>query len=89
MEFTGQTVRNHFIERFKKEPLVVRSPGRINLIGEHTDYNDGFVMPAAINKGIVFAIAPSDDANSKVFALDFKEQIDFELNNPTKIPSPL
>lgn len=88
MEFTNQTVCNHFIERFKKEPIVVRSPGRINLIGEHTDYNDGYVMPAAIDKEIIFAIAPSDDSTSKVFALNFNEQVDFELKNPAKVTSP-
>ncbi|HID38967.1 MAG TPA: galactokinase family protein, partial [Calditrichaeota bacterium] len=38
-----------FKELFKKEPMLIRSPGRINLIGEHTDYNDGFVFPAAID----------------------------------------
>ena len=70
VEFTAQIVRKHFIERFRKEPMVVRSPGRINLIGEHTDYNDGFVMPAAIDKGIVFAIAPAEDGITKVFAMN-------------------
>ena len=42
-------VKRSFKEQFKTKPLVVFSPGRINLIGEHTDYNDGFAFPAAIN----------------------------------------
>lgn len=41
-------VKSRFLEMYGSEPIVVRAPGRINLIGEHTDYNDGFVMPAAI-----------------------------------------
>ena len=41
-----------FRERFHEEPIVVRSPGRVNIIGEHTDYNNGFVLPAAIDKAI-------------------------------------
>ena len=45
----------------KNEAFVVRSPGRINIIGEHTDYNEGFVLPAAIDKGIYVAIGKRDD----------------------------
>lgn len=88
MEFTYQSVRHHFIERFKKEPILVRSPGRINLIGEHTDYNEGFVMPAAIDKEIIFAMAPSDDKVSRVFSLNFNELIEIDLQNPQPVSSP-
>jgi galactokinase len=88
VEFTYQSVRNHFVERFKKEPIIVRSPGRINLIGEHTDYNKGFVMPAAINKEIIFAMAHSDDKLSRVFSLNFNELIEVDLQNPQPISSP-
>ena len=52
-------VKNTFIRTFKTDPLLIFSPGRINIIGEHTDYNKGFVFPAAINKGIVAAIQKS------------------------------
>lgn len=48
--------------------LLVRAPGRINLIGEHTDYNNGFVFPAAINKEVVFAISPSRQQESSLYA---------------------
>ena len=53
-------VKETFIKEFKTEPLLIFSPGRINIIGEHTDYNDGFVFPAAVNKGIAAAIQKSD-----------------------------
>jgi galactokinase len=50
-----------FKETFNTDPVVIRSPGRVNLIGEHTDYNNGFVMPAAINKAIYMAVSRRDD----------------------------
>jgi galactokinase len=84
---TYQSVREHFISRFQQEPLLVRSPGRINLIGEHTDYNDGFVMPAAIDKEIIFAIAPTDGM-SRVFALDLNESIEIEIHDPKPVAGP-
>ena len=71
--------KKSFEEHFKTEPLLVFSPGRINLIGEHTDYNDGFVFPAAINKGIVLAIQKSDTDASSVYALDKEEMHEFNL----------
>jgi galactokinase len=62
-------------EKFKdvfshSEPLVVRSPGRVNLIGEHTDYNNGFVLPAAINKAIYMAVARRSDDELHIVSLD-------------------
>ena len=51
----SEIIKNKFKQLYNNEPLMVRSPGRINLIGEHTDYNDGFVFPAAIDKEICFA----------------------------------
>src|ERR1700709_757370 len=62
-------------EKFKSifshsDPLVVRSPGRVNLIGEHTDYNNGFVLPAAINKAIYMAVARRDDDELHIVSLD-------------------
>ena len=74
-------VKNSFINRFKTNPILVFSPGRINLIGEHTDYNEGFVFPAAINKGIVLGIQQSNSNKSQVFALDINEKYDFSLNS--------
>lgn len=76
------------MERFKKEPILVRSPGRINLIGEHTDYNDGLVMPAAIDKEIIFAIGPAEDGISELVALNFNEVIEIDLKNPQPVSTP-
>ena len=68
-----EIISEEFVKRFGGEPLIVRSPGRINLIGEHTDYNAGFVMPAAINKYIAFALAPGKD-NYRFFSQDLQEE---------------
>lgn len=73
-------VYKKFKDQFKGEPLLVFAPGRINLIGEHTDYNDGYAFPAAINKGIAVAITKSEDLVSKVLALDKDELYEFNLN---------
>src|SRR6202165_2450710 len=55
------SLSSRIVEKFKTnfdtEPIVVRSPGRVNLIGEHTDYNNGFVLPAAINKAVFMAVS--------------------------------
>jgi galactokinase len=66
---------------FGKDPLLVFSPGRINLIGEHTDYNGGFVMPAAINKKMIVAIAANNSGQARLFSLDFDEEFGFELDS--------
>lgn len=78
-------VTRSFIEKFRKQPLLVRAPGRVNLIGEHTDYNEGFVMPAAIDKSISLAVAASGSNACEVFALDVHEhqQFSIELLQPS------
>ncbi len=63
-----------FKKHFEGEPRVYRSPGRINFLGEHTDYNGGFVLPAAINKAIYVAIAPREDDQINLYAEDYDEQ---------------
>ena len=73
-------VEKSFLSHFKTKPLVVFSPGRINLIGEHTDYNEGFVFPAAINKGIALAIQKSNSQKSSVYALNKEEIHEFSLD---------
>ncbi|MCS4436554.1 galactokinase [Aquiflexum gelatinilyticum] len=70
-----------FKELFQKEPLMVYSPGRINLIGEHTDYNEGFVMPAAIDKKMIVAIAANRTRQAKVYSVDFEEEFAFNLDS--------
>ena len=66
-------VKNKFIETFNEEPIIVRSPGRVNLIGEHTDYNMGYVLPAAINKAAYLAIKERDDDIIFIVAADLNE----------------
>ena len=78
-------VKTFFTEHFKQQPLMIFSPGRINIIGEHTDYNKGFVFPAAINKGIVAAIQKSDSKISKIHALDLNASI--EVSKDTLKPA--
>lgn len=69
--FNPLVVANAFREAYGTEPLLVRSPGRVNIIGEHTDYNDGFVLPAAIDKAIYVAIGKRDDDTIKLFSREF------------------
>jgi len=74
-------IKNSFITKFESEPIMIFSPGRINIIGEHTDYNDGFVFPAAVDKGIVAGVQKSDSNTSSAYAADKDETIEFSLNN--------
>lgn len=74
-------VKATYKKQFGTESMVFRAPGRINLIGEHTDYNNGFVLPAAVSQAIYFAIGKSDDANKcKLVSLDFDQTYEFELS---------
>lgn len=74
-------VKSKFIKIFKNNPLLIFSPGRINIIGEHTDYNGGYVFPAAVDKGIAAAIQKSDTGKSTAVALDLNGKVEFDLNN--------
>ncbi len=67
------TIVNVFQQHFGATPLVVRSPGRINIIGEHTDYNDGFVLPAAIDKAAYMAMSLRNDDEIHLLAHDLNE----------------
>ncbi|QYU67437.1 hypothetical protein J4558_21330 [Leptolyngbya sp. 15MV] len=77
-------VEESFRRAFDRAPtLVVASPGRVNLIGEHTDYNDGFVMPCAIDRHTLIALAPADHGEGRVVAADYNDEIDrFALRAP-------
>jgi galactokinase len=74
------SIKKIFAEKFQTEPLIVRSPGRINIIGEHTDYNNGFVLPAAIDKAIYIAISKRNDDMVSLYAADFKEDYSTSLS---------
>jgi galactokinase len=76
------TVLETFQKHFKQAPtLLSRAPGRVNLIGEHTDYNDGFVLPAAIDRAIYFAARPRGDTTVRLVSIDFDARSQFELDN--------
>src|SRR5690606_12406831 len=77
-DLTGK-VKKTFLQKFSKQPLVIKSPGRVNLIGEHTDYNDGFVLPAAIEKIIVLAMAPNGTEKVNLYSLDMDEEMQLDL----------
>ncbi len=74
------TILKEFEERFHTAPQLYASSGRINLIGEHTDYNGGFVFPGAIDKVIMAAIAPNETDRVRVFSIDINEEAEFGLN---------
>ena len=87
MNLYSDKIAEDFQQIFGKTPsFVVRAPGRINLIGEHTDYNHGFVLPAAIDKAIYFAIAPRTDHTCKVYAADLNDTFEFSLDALNKCP---
>ncbi len=73
------SVRENFIELYKNDPLLILSPGRVNLIGEHTDYNEGFVLPAAVNKFIAIGLAKNDTHTAHLFARDFGQNFEFSV----------
>lgn len=81
----SENIKQRFSDLFKQTPeIIVRAPGRINLIGEHTDYNDGFVLPAAIDKAIYFAVSKRDDNVISLFAYDLDDAYEFSLDNVKK-----
>jgi galactokinase len=73
-------VVREFEQRFGAPPaFVARAPGRVNLIGDHTDYNDGFVLPMAIDRAVWIALRPRSDRRVTVHSLDFEEERSFDL----------
>ncbi len=76
-----------FAGRFgRSATLVAEAPGRVNLIGEHTDYNQGHVLPLAIDRTLAVAAAPGDETAVRTYALDFEEQDEFSLPAPCPVP---
>ena len=75
------TLKALFKEKYKVEPLIVRSPGRINLIGEHMDYNEGYVLPAAIDKAAYVAMSLRDDDDIHLTAYDLNETFSTTVAN--------
>ena len=80
-----KSITNRFKQHFSEKPRIFQAPGRVNLIGEHTDYNDGFVFPIAINRTTKIAIAKKDNRLLTIWSEDFKEIITIDLDdNSTK-----
>src|SRR5258708_1794888 len=73
-------LESEFRDLFGADPTLYRAPGRVNLIGEHTDYNDGFVMPAAIDYSCWIAAAPRTDRKIVVHSKNFSETVELDLN---------
>jgi galactokinase len=77
-----QRVIDIFQERYSQMPsVVVRAPGRVNIIGEHTDYNDGFVLPMAIDRAVWMALRPRSDTLVRLYSLDFEETVEFDFTS--------
>lgn len=76
-------VRSRFIKHFDgKRGNIYFSPGRINLIGEHTDYNGGFVFPGAVDKGIMAEVRPNGTNTVMCYAIDMKDRVEFKVDDP-------
>lgn len=80
----NEQIKNKFREIFGCEPQMFRAPGRVNLIGEHTDYNCGFVLPAAVDKMIVFAVKPNNVNKFRFYANDLGESFETSVDNIAK-----
>jgi galactokinase len=79
-------VTQEFERRFGGPPtFVVRAPGRVNLIGEHTDYNDGFVLPMAIDRAIWIAMRPRGDQRVVGHSLDFEQPVEFSVEEVEQV----
>ena len=76
-------VRSRFIKHFDgKTGNIYFSPGRINLIGEHTDYNGGFVFPGAVDKGIMAEVRPNGTDTVMAYSIDLKDRVEFKVTDP-------
>lgn len=85
MSLQGRVTRE-FERRFGGPPtFVVRAPGRVNLIGEHTDYNDGFVLPMAIDRAIWIAMRPRGDQRVVGHSLDFEQPVEFSVEEVEQV----
>lgn len=81
MNYLSRAVADEFWKRFKQQPqYIARAPGRVNLIGEHTDYNDGFVLPLAINRAMWIALRPRNDRMVRLHSMDQGDDLEIDLN---------
>jgi galactokinase len=74
-------LKESFRQHFSTEPLLVRSPGRVNLIGEHTDYNEGFVLPAAVDSAIYVAVSRRSDTKISLYSLNYQQTFEVDIKD--------
>ncbi|MCK7483564.1 MAG: hypothetical protein M0C28_45965 [Candidatus Moduliflexus flocculans] len=79
-------IAEKFRKHFPDKPLLVVSPGRVNLIGEHTDYNEGFVLPGATDKAVVFAVSPRTDGVCHFVSHDYDQEFRSEIGQFHRSP---
>ncbi|HEX6277884.1 MAG TPA: galactokinase [Polyangiaceae bacterium] len=77
-----KVLKSEFVRRFSAPPRLFSAPGRVNLIGEHTDYNDGFVLPMAIERRTVVAASPRDDRRIVAFSVGLADTFELDLDRP-------
>ena len=87
MSVQARDLAVEFAYRFGRAPTVSRAPGRVNLIGEHTDYNDGFVMPAALEFATLTAASQRPDRRLRVYSMIMDETREFDLDSPPQGPT--
>jgi len=81
VENSAHALGQRFVQLFGESPRIYQAPGRVNLIGEHTDYNDGFVMPAAIGLCTRASVAPRHDRKLVIYSENYSEQVEFDLDH--------
>src|SRR5262245_17115348 len=75
-----ESLRQLFLQQFAGPPdLMATAPGRVNLIGEHTDYNAGLVLPMALDKGVYVAARKRADSKLKLYSVDFQQAQELDL----------
>ena len=78
----AEQITDAYCQRFNEDPsLIARAPGRVNLLGEHVDYNNGFVLPAAIDRAVWLAFSPSETDQTTLVAADLSEEVSFGPEN--------
>src|SRR5271163_2247330 len=78
----ARDLREQFQKLYGQKARIVRAPGRVNLIGEHTDYNEGFVMPVAMDLYTWVGAAPREDPRVHVYSQNVGEHAEMDLQNP-------
>jgi galactokinase len=82
-KITREILLKKYEEKFGKKPDILSyAPGRVEILGNHTDYNEGYVLSAAINFGTYFAVSPRDDGEAHLWAGDIMEETVFDASNP-------